>query len=227
MSKSTRWKHHNPAISLLSVLYLPSAPVTHAALHPFKRIKCDDAATCLELQYRQVAVFICTLYVLLWSLRLISAFCKNTTKEILLSSICIWGKSGWRFFKSLQRSACYMSIITSSLTSIICLFKCLSSSISGYTLPCPSESLDCLCDLWGDSGPAVLRSRMLLSSQGKDQSPWTAECCLLCSDNERHTIVKEPDAEQAVYLVLVFMSLIIHEIIHHGNNENLLGCKHS
>lgn len=42
-----------------------------------------------------------------------------------------------------------------------------------------------------------------------------------------HTFVTEPVAEQAVYLVLVSISLISHEMIHHGNNDKLLGWKHS
>lgn len=33
--------------------------------------------------------------------------------------------------------------------------------------------------------------------------------------------------EQAVYLVLVSISLISHEMTHHGNNDKLLGWKHS
>lgn len=168
--------------------------------------------------------------VLLWSLPLMSAFCKNTAKSILLSSIYEWGKWGWRLFKSLQRSARYITIITGSLTSIICLFKCLSSSISGYTLPRQSESLDCLSGLWGDSAPTVLCPRMLLPSPGQAQGPWPAEHCLQRSDNGRPQSTTRPlrslTRSRLLLWVLVFMSLIIHEIIRRGNNENLLGCEH-
>ena len=38
---------------------------------------------------------------------------------------------------------------------------------------------------------------------------------------------RSPGAERVVYLALASICLIIPEIIHHGNNDNLLGWKHS
>lgn len=40
-------------------------------------------------------------------------------------------------------------------------------------------------------------------------------------------LLKRPVAEQVIYLILVSNCLIIHEMIHHGNNGSLIGWKHS
>lgn len=145
-------------------------PITQATPHPFERIKCDDAAKCSALQWRQVAVFICTLCCC-DHCPLCLLFAKTLRSQYYYPRFTNEESEADGLFKSLQRSARYITIITGSLTSIICLFKCLSSSISGYTLPRQSESLDCLSGLWGDSAPAVLCPRMLLPSPGQAQGP--------------------------------------------------------
>lgn len=40
-------------------------------------------------------------------------------------------------------------------------------------------------------------------------------------------LLRSPVAEKVIYLILVLISLIIHEMIHHGNHGSLRGWKHS
>lgn len=96
---------------------------------------------------------------------------------------------------------------------------------SSYSALPSEESLDCISDLWGDWQSCVPQCYCLPSLEGAYDSlsiAWSSDNG--CLQGTAH-LLRSPVAEQVIYLVLVLISLISHEIVNHGNNDNLLGWK--